>query len=250
MNSNSSFLFFFIFCLGLINAQKVNLAPSSSVTDKYFGVNVVDGYRNLENLKDSSVVNWMREQTKFSTNILKSITNRKYYIDKRIEFDKRKSFSVNSINITENGFYFYLKKKPEESTDKLYFRKTFNGVETEIFNPQSYKPEDKKSYQISYIKPNFDGSKIAIALTESGKEISEMVIYDLKNKKLLPDVITNCWPSDGGGISWLPDNERFIYLHYPVIDPNSNLFLKNMKSVIYKIGENSQTLNNIFSIAS
>ena len=241
------FYTFFIFCLGLLNAQKMNLAPSSTVTDKYFGINIVDEYRNLENLKDSSVVNWMREQTKYSTNTLKSISNRQYYIDKRKEFDKRKSFSVNSINVTENGFYFYLKKKPEESTAKLYFRKTFNGTETEIFNPQSYKPENKKNYQISYIKPNFDGSKIAIALTESGKEISEMIIYDVKKNKLLSDVITNCWPSDGGGVSWFPDNERFIYLHYPVIDPNSIFFLKNMESVIYKIGEDPQILNDIFS---
>ena len=75
------FYTFFIFCLGLLNAQKMNLAPSSTVTDKYFGINIVDEYRNLENLKDSSVVNWMREQTKYSTNTLKSISNRQYYTE-------------------------------------------------------------------------------------------------------------------------------------------------------------------------
>ena len=71
----------------------MNLAPSSTVTDKYFGINIVDEYRNLENLKDSSVVNWMREQTKYSTNTLKSISNRQYYIDKRKElFNKNGNY--------------------------------------------------------------------------------------------------------------------------------------------------------------
>jgi prolyl oligopeptidase len=64
-----------------------------------------------------------------------------------------------------------------------------------------------------------------------------MIIYDVISNRLLPHVITNCWPSDGGGISWLPDNNSFIYLHYPVTDQNSKLFLKDMISVLYTIGE-------------
>lgn len=222
-------------------------APSKPIIDEYFGVKIIDEYRNLENLKDSVTLKWMKSQTDYANSILRNIRNRQFYIDKRLDLDKRKSFSTSNISITRNGIYFYLKKKPEESNYKLYTRNGFDGNEYDIFNPQTYKPENKKNYQINYINPNYDGSKIAIALTEGGKEISEMVIYDVKNKKLLPNVITNCWPSDGGGISWLPDNKSFIYLYYPVIDSNSPLFLKNMESVIYKIGENPQILNDVFS---
>src|SRR5690606_27109157 len=98
-----------------------------------------------------------------------------------------------------------------------------------------------------YIKPNYDGSKVAIALTESGKEISEMVIYDLTQDKLLQDTLTNCWPSDSGGVSWLSDNNSFIYRHYPVIDTKSPLFLKDTESVLYTIGQDSQKLNIFLS---
>lgn len=244
---NLRFSIFSIFITLIINAQKTNPAPSKVVTDEYFGVKVVDEYRNLEDLNDLSTSNWMKDQTKYSLSILQNIQNRQYYIDKRIEFEKRKSFSVNNINITENDFYFYLKKKPSDNTAKLFYRKTFKGKEIEIFNPENYKSEYKKKYQINYIKPSYDGSKIVIALTESGKEISEMVIYDLKQHKLLPYVITNSWPSDGGGISWLPDNNSFIYLHYPVIDPTSSLFLKDMQSVKYKLGDDPTKLNIILS---
>lgn len=231
----------------MINAQKTNLAPSKPFTDEYFGTKIVDEYRNLENLKDPLTVQWMKDQTQYSISILQSIPNRKYYIDRRLEFDKKKSFSVSNINITENDFYFYLKQKPEENNTKVFFKKGFDGIEKEIFNPQNYKPENKKDYQINYIKPNYDGSKLAIALTESGKEISEMVIYDLIQDRLLPHIITNCWPSDSGGISWLPDNNSFIYLYYPVIDSNSPLFLKDMESVIYRIGDDPQNLNVLLS---
>lgn len=244
--SNTIFYIFFI-SLGMINAQKKNVASSKTVTDEYFNIKVVDEYRNLEHLKDPSTIKWMKDQTKYSLSILHSIPNREYYINKRLEFDQRKSFSVTNINITENDFYFYLKQKPGENTMKVFFRKNFSGNEKEIFDPLTYRPETKKKYQINYIKPNYDGSKVAIALTESGKEISEMVIYDLIKDKLLPYTITHCWPSDGGGISWLPDNNSFIYLNYPVIDPNSPLFLKDMQSVLYRIGDNPQKLNILFS---
>lgn len=231
----------------LVNAQKTTLAPSKPITDEYFGTKIVDEYRNLENLKDPGTIQWMKDQTTYAHSILKNVTNRKYYIEKRIEFDKRQSFSVSNINVTENDYYFYLKKKPDENVAKVWYRKTFEGKEIEIFNPENYKPENKKKYQINYIKPNYDGSKIAIALTESGKEISEMVIYDLKLSKVLPYVITHCWPSDSGGISWLPDNNSFIYRYYPIIDPNSDLFLKNTESVIYRIGDDPQKLNVLLS---
>lgn len=244
---NKSILIFYIFFVGMMKAQKTNLAPSKPIVDEYFGTKIVDEYRNLENLNDSSTTQWMMEQTKYSLSVLQKIPNREYYINKRLEFDKKKSFSVFNINVTDNDFYFYLKQNPEENTIKVFFKKGFSGIEKEIFNPRNYKPENQKSYQINYIKPNYDGSKIAIALTESGKEISEMVIYDLVEGKLLPDIITHCWPSDSGGISWLPDNDSFIYLHYPVIDPSSALFLRDMESVLYKIGGNPQKLNVLLS---
>jgi len=244
--SNLIVYIYFVF-LGMVSAQETNFAPSKTVTDAYFNTKVIDEYRNLEDLKDPSTIKWMKDQTKYALSVLQSIPNRQYYIDKRLEFDKRKSFSVSNINITENDFYFYLKQKPGENTMKVFFRKKFRGDEKEIFDPQKYKPENKKNYQINYIKPNYDGSKVAIALTESGKEISEMITYDLIQNKVLPYTITHCWPSDGGGISWLPDNNSFVYLHYPVIDPNSPLFLKDMQSVLYKIGDDPQKLNILLS---
>ncbi|KAA2223814.1 prolyl oligopeptidase family serine peptidase [Chryseobacterium sediminis] len=232
--------FFLIFLCATVKAQKTNLAISKPVTNEYFGTKIVDEYRNLENLNDLSTSKWMEDQTKYSLSVLRNIPNRQFYIDKRLEFDKKQSVSINQLNITDNDIYFYLKRLPQEKTAKLFYRKSFNGTETEIFNPENFKPENKKKYQINYIKPSYDGSKVVIALTESGKEISEMVIYDIPHGKLLPDLLTNCWPSDSGGIAWLSDNNSFIYRYYPVIDPKSPLFLKDTESVLYTIGQSPQ----------
>lgn len=240
-------IFFIYFSVGMINAQNKVNPPSKLTTDEYFGIKVNDEYRNLENLKDPLTTNWMKDQSEYSQSVIKNIPNRQYYITKRIELDKRKSFSVSNIYVTENDLYFYLKKTPNQNTPRLYYRKGFSGQEKELYNPENFLPQNNKRYQINYIKPNYNGSKVVIALTEGGKEISNMIIYDVISNKLLPQVITNCWPSDGGGISWLSDNNSFIYLHYPVTDPNSKFFLKDMVSVLYTIGEDPKKLRVVLS---
>ena len=237
-------IFFFIKISAQITQPK---AMSTNKSNVYFGNQLFDNYRNLENIEDSNTSKWLRDQTKYSESVLKEIPNREFYIRKRVEYDNQKSFSVEQINVTENDFYFYLRKTAEEKSAKLYYRKGFGGKEIKLFNPENFKSELSNNYIISYIKPNYDGSKIVIALTEDGKEISDLIIYDVEEHKLLPDRITNTWPADGGGISWLPDNNSFIYLHYPVTDPKSPFFLKNMASVIYKVGQNSKNLNVILS---
>ncbi|MCT3699883.1 prolyl oligopeptidase [Elizabethkingia anophelis] len=231
----------------LVIAQKTNLAPSVPVTDDYHGIKVVDEYRNLEDLKYPATINWMKSQTDYANSIVKNIPNRQYYITKRKEFDKRTSFFVSNVYVMANDVYFYLKKTPDQSAARLYYRKGFSGQEKELYNPENFLPQNNKQYQINYIKPNYDGTKVVISLTEGGKEISNMIIYDVISNRLLPHVITNCWPSDGGGISWLPDNNSFIYLHYPVTDQNSKLFLKDMISVLYTIGEDPKKLRVVLS---
>lgn len=242
------FSFVYSQCFMFVKGQETTLiALSVPKTDYYFGKKIVDEYRNLENVDDQATANWLSSETKYANTVLENIPNREFYIKKRIEFDNRKSFSVDQINITENDFYFYLLKKPEDKSAKLFYRNGFEGKETELFNPENFSVRTGSNYVISYIKPNYNGSKIIIALTENGKEISDMVIYDLEKNKLLSDFITNSWPSDGGGVTWLPDNDSFIYLYYPVIDSKSDLFLKNMASVVYKIGQKSENPNFILS---
>ena len=83
-------LLFVLIILTLISCnsekQKVKpaLAEARPVIDTYFGNKVTDPYRYMENLKDTTVQNWIKAQTDYSRNILDGIPGRQELIDKML----------------------------------------------------------------------------------------------------------------------------------------------------------------------
>lgn len=233
-----------------------NLAPSKPVTEEYFGIKIVDQYRNLENLESPETVNWMKSQSDFADSILSSVPNRSYYIDKRSELDKRQGYYISDLKITSDDKYFYLKKNAEEKVAKVYYRNGFTGKEELLYNPSDFNSIKEKqdgsqhNYIINLISPSWDGNRLAISLTEKGKELSEVIIMDLKTKYIHPEIIVNTNPSSIGGIKWLEDNSGFFYIYYPIVDIQSKEFRKNTKTILYKIGEDPKILNDVFSNSS
>lgn len=232
-----------IFFLFDVQAQQSNLAPSKPATDVYFGSKVVDDYRNFENLQDPKVLEWMQSQTNYTNSVLNKIPNRNYYVEKRLELDKRQGFSISDLKITNNNKYFYLKKTAEEKTAKVYYRNNFNGQEILLYDPSSTGNKDV----VTLISPSWDGNKLAISLSEKGKEISKIIILDVKSKSIFPQTITQTNAGSVGGIKWLGDSSGFFYIYYPIVDITSNLFGKNTQSVLYKLWDDPNKRNDIFS---
>ncbi|HCA06841.1 prolyl oligopeptidase family serine peptidase [Chryseobacterium sp.] len=247
------FLCIFLFIVAFFKAQKNNQAVSVPVTDEYFGVKIVDDYRNLENLKDPNTLNWMKSQTDYSNSVLNTIPKRNYYVERRLELDKKQGYSTSDLKITQNDTYFYLKRNVGEKTAKAYYRSGFAGKEELLYDPAFFKTnshENTHNYIINLISPSWDGSRVAISLTEKGKELSEVIIIDVKTKYIHPEIITHTNPSRIGGIKWLEDNSGFFYVYYPVIDINSDQFRKDTQSILYRIGENPEKLDDVFSNAN
>ncbi|AZA82027.1 prolyl oligopeptidase [Chryseobacterium lactis] len=236
------------FYLISVHGQKSNPAPSFPVTEEYFGTKVVDQYRNLEDLENPSTKLWMKTQTEYTNSLLNQIPKRRYYLEQRLGFDGRQGFSVSDLKITSNNKYFYLKKSSNEKTAKLYYREGFSGKEEFLFDPTNFRNSDgNHEYIINYISPSHKGDKIAIAMAEKGKELAEVVIMEVKDKYIRPEIISNTMPANVGGIYWLDDNSGFFYTYFPLNDVRSRDFYKNTQIILYKIGTNPKELKDIFS---
>lgn len=244
----------FIICIFysfFVIAQKSNPAPSVPTTDEYFETKIVDEYRILENLESPSTKKWMKTQTDYTNLILSQIPKRKFYLDKRLEFDKRQGYSVSNLNITNNDKYFYLKKNGNEKVAKLYYRERFSGEEILLYDPANYKSnEQNHQFVINYISPDLIGNRVVIAMAEKGKELSEVIIMDVKSKYIYPEVIVNTAPANIGGINWLDDNSGFFYTYFPIKDPKSSDFYKNAQVILYKIGTDPKKVIDVFSASN
>lgn len=211
--------------------------------DNYFEKEVIDEYRNLENLEDSLTINWLKNQNKLSDSVLNKIDSRKQFLTKKNTINLNKKQVISKLEVTQNNFYFYLKKEPNEEVAKLYYRENFSGEEMFLFNPKNYDSLSK----INYIQPSWDNSKIVIGLSSNDKEFSKLVTLNLKSKKVFKGEAINSNPNSFGGVEWLPDNSGFIYTYAPEVDVKKKKYLLNTKSVIYKIGNPPNKLTSVLS---
>lgn len=220
---------------------------SKEFKEDIFGITISDPFRYAENLEDSLVKDWIKDQRKSYLGILDKIERLDYIIEEQVNYDKQKLSIISKIRISENGMYFYLKRLPEENIPKLYYRNSFVEKEQLLYDPKNFRTGSDTEFVINYIKPNIDGSKIVVSLTSKGKEISDLIIIDVISGEVNQEILTNAWPSAAGGIQWLQDNTSFIYVYHPEINQKSEKFLKNTRSVLYRLGDKSDQLEVILS---
>jgi prolyl oligopeptidase len=224
--------------------EKPSLAEVKPVEDVYFGKKIVDPYRYMENLKDSSIIDWIKKQSDYSRSVLNRIPGRQALIDKMKIYDERKSSKVSSLLITENDVYFYLKTTPEDETGKLYTRNGFEGEEILLYDPVSFSKDTTQKYVITSVSPSDDGSLVAFEIAPNGSENSVMLIMEVKNKKLYPEQIDRAW---FGGETWLPDNRSFLYNRINSTDIRDPERQKNTKVYLHKLGSDPSSDKEFFS---
>ncbi|WP_158597054.1 prolyl oligopeptidase family serine peptidase [Aquimarina sp. BL5] len=235
-----------ILCLFIVSCDnksntinKPPIAPSVSAVDTYHGQQVEDPYRNLENLKDSTVLNWLTEQGDYAFDYLENIPGKKKIIEQLQSYDKKQNFSYTSFKRTKGGIHFYSKTIGDEKVAKLYYRKDFEDEEVLLYDPSDY--AEKEQYRISYIQPDRNGKKIVICLGEKGQELSQGLIMDVATKQILPLKLKNVLHSFIG-VRWLSDSSGVFYLYSPITDPTDKNFLLDTKTVLCKIGQNPVTI--------
>jgi prolyl oligopeptidase len=227
-------------------SQNITL-PEKAFSETFFGTTIHDPYRYMENSKDTLVQQWFKQNSLKTRNVLDHISGRDELMQKFKEFGKRRSYSILQYNITDDNQVFYIKKTDDDKRYKLYCKANPQGTETLLYDPLEYKKESGSEYSISYIKPSWNSKYIAISFSKKGAEIAEVAFLDVTTKKLLPEIITNCWPAELGGINWLPNDSGIVYIHLPVVDTKDKNYILNGESVIYKLGENPLKRKVVFS---
>lgn len=218
----------FVGCIVSAQTYKYPITKTVDVSDTYFGKELKDPYRWLEEIKNDEVVKWFHDEADYTNAVLNSIPGKQTLFDELKELSKVKSASYGVFNVI-GGVSFFSKRLPGEQTGKLYRRTGDNGQDELLFDPENFVKDKIFDY---YIDVNKTGTHILLNLTEKGKELGDMYFMDLKTKNILSDTIRN-----SSGFFLDSDTNIVVYIKNKtgdIHDPEVNL---DMKTMLHTIGD-------------
>lgn len=189
-----------------VTAQELKYpeAPRSATTDTYFGVEVKDPYRPLENDTSATTLKWVDAERKVTEDYLSRIPFRDA-LRKRLTslFDYHKA----GMPSKHHGWYYFYENDGLQNQSVLY-RTRKPGTDAEIFLDPN-KLSDDGTVALTGISFSNDGKYTAYTISRSGSDWSEIYVMDTETRQLLPDHIE--WAKFTGA-DWKDDG--FYYSAY------------------------------------
>lgn len=214
--------------------------PKKPVIDTYFGMQVTDNYRWLEDTKDTTVQSWFKAQADYTNSIIDKIPGRDSLVKTLKYYDSLEPFKISGLK-KKGGRYFYKKTITGQNVGKLYYRPGETGTEILLYDP---KPVKGKQYSINYFLPSDDGKKIAFGVSVSGSETSTIHVMNVDTKTLYPETI---YPSWFGVSGWSPDGKGFIYTLQNNGDNTAESSMTDTRVMYHVVGTKASADKLIFS---
>ncbi|NVK88762.1 MAG: S9 family peptidase [Gammaproteobacteria bacterium] len=204
------------------DALQYPVTRKGDVTTNYFGTDVSDPYRWLEDDRSDETAAWVKAQNKVTFNYLDQIQYR----------DKIKEKLTNIWNYEKvsspfkEGNYTYFYKNDGLQNQNVLYRKDAEG-KTEVFlDPNKFSADGTTSLAgVSFSK---DGSLAAYSISEGGSDWRKIIVIDVETKQPIEDTLVDVKFS---GISW-KGNEGFFYSSYDKPD-GSELSAKTDQHKLY-----------------
>ena len=177
-----------------------------TVTD-YFGTEVKDPYRWLEDDRSEETENWVKRENEVTYGYLDNIPYRQELKDR---LTKLWNYEKLGSPFKEGDYTYFYKNDGLQNQYVIYRHKTDEDPETaEVFlDPNTFKEDGTISLGgASFSK---DGSKLAYAISEGGSDWRKVLIMDTETKEIIEDTIVDVKFS---GMSWYK-NEGFYYSSY------------------------------------
>ena len=216
----SSFLFVLISCKN----DKINYTQTikKPVTDVYFGYEIEDNYRWLEDDLSLETEEWVKNQNQTTFKYLNQIPFRTELKNRLLELLDYEKISAPF----KKGEYTYFYKNSGLQNQSILFRAKENK-ESEVFlDPNKF--SDDGTTSLSGVSFSKDASLVAYSISEAGEDWRKVVVMNTKTKELVGDTINNVKFS---AISW-KSNEGFYYSSYEAPE-GSKLSSKTDQHILY-----------------
>ncbi|WP_154222151.1 prolyl oligopeptidase family serine peptidase [Marinicella rhabdoformis] len=177
---------------------------TGDVVDTYFGTEVKDPYRWLEDDLADDTAAWVKAENKVTQKYLANIP----YKD---QIKEHLTAVWNYEKVTapfKEGDYTYFYKNDGLQNQYVVYRKKGDGPSEVFLDPNQFSEDGTVSLgQLSF---SHDGSKAAYAISEGGSDWRKVRIIDVESKEQIEDTLVDIKFS---GLSWYK-NEGFYYSSY------------------------------------
>lgn len=229
-------------------AEEISLLPypateKGDIIDDYFGTEVPDPYRWLENDTASDTKTWVAEQNKVTNAYLEQIPFRDA-IYKRLE--KLWNYKKYSAPFKEGSYTYFYKNDGLQNQSVLYRQKGEDGDVEVFLDPNKFSEDGTTS--LAGVAFSRDGSLVAYQLSEGGSDWRKVVVIRAEDKSMVGDTLVDVKFSS---LAWR-GNEGFYYSSYD--KPKEGSALSGMtdqhKLFFHKLGTSQNEDILIFGGAS
>jgi len=191
--------------------------------DAYFGTNVPDPYRWLENENAPETAAWVEAQNRVTFAYLEKIPFRqqiKARLEKLYNYPKYGS----PFRVREN--FFYTKNDGLQNQSVWYIQKGLDGTPEVLIDPNKLSPDGTS--QLSTFSLSKDGKYLAYGISKGGSDWTELFVMDVASRQTLPDDLN--WLKVSG-VSWAGNG--FFYSRYPAPEKGKELTSKNENHQVF-----------------
>ena len=225
-----------IICFALVSCQnKENESFKNNIdypetkkvdtVDTYFGTEVKDPYRWLEDDRSEETENWVKAQNKVTQNFLDKIPFRDALNERLTEIWNYEKISA---PFEEGDYFYFYKNDGLQNQSVLYrYKKEQNEEDAEVFlDPNTFSEDGTTS--LAGLSFSENGKILAHSISEGGSDWRKIIISDVETKEVIEDTLVDIKFS---GVSW-KENEGFYYSSYDKPD-GSELSAKTDQHKLY-----------------
>src|ERR1041385_8038019 len=188
-------------------SQQIHYPVTEKVhqVDTYFGIDVADPYRWLEDDNSPETAKWVEEENKVTFGYLESIPFRSK-IKERLE--ELYNYPKYTAPFRKGEYFFFYKNDGLQNQSVLYIQKGLEGTPEVLLDPNTFSKDG--TTRLSTFTLSKDGKYAAYAISVSGSDWQQYCVMDMATRKASTDTLKWIKVSN---IAW--QGNGFYYSHSP-----------------------------------
>ena len=209
---------FMIFCFALTSCQKSDQPDSEmalnypetkkvDTVDTYFGTEVKDPYRWLENDRSEETEDWVKDQNKVTQSYLDKIP---YIDDLNQRLTEIWDYEKVGAPFKEGDYFYFSKNDGLQNQSVIYrYKKDESKDNAEVFiDPNTF--SDDGTTSLAGLSFSENGKILAHSISEGGSDWRKIIVTNVESREVIEDTLVDVKFS---GISWKAD-DGFYYSSY------------------------------------